>query len=334
MQLKPGESYTSYYSARTITNTTNGVEIFLGTRKDLNPPNTGLVERELLKFDPRTMEVSRVLSEAALAEFLPSDEHVRTNIKEISATPDGRFLAITRINSEYKAIGQTARGLSTDVMWRNLSSDILILDVEGNKLVILVRDGRRNHTPAISPDGKYVAFFSTDSDLGVISGKYSFQNAGLVVEKATHKVTQITQPYHWAEWGMVPPHDPPHWVDVHRVLFSTESGDPLSSPGSEEVYLAIANVDTSQTSRLILKKPFEAALDLQIDQGQKRIFYRNLKQVVQTGFDLKEINILVEAPPGKLIPSLSLVNGEPKYQITDVPTNGRERLSAIEAQAK
>src|SRR4029079_13602514 len=58
MQLKPGESYTSYYSAPTITNTTNGVEIFLGTRKDLNPPNTGLVERELLKFDPRTMEVS------------------------------------------------------------------------------------------------------------------------------------------------------------------------------------------------------------------------------------------------------------------------------------
>jgi Tol biopolymer transport system component len=160
--------------------------------KETDPPRA---REHLYSFDFGTSSVSRVLDDAEENRLLQSASH-------LDASLDGRMVALTGWVKELRAG----------------SNRILLLDAASRQVRVLVSNERNNIFPRFSPDGREVAFYSSDPDMQRNNWDL-FHTKGFalsVVDVATSAIRQLAH----EDWRLMRD-GPPSWSpDGKYVAYS------------------------------------------------------------------------------------------------------------------
>jgi hypothetical protein len=280
--LSSAEECDTKFARWFVTAPKSGVQFFLGQTQDrLSKGETG---KSLWRFDSTKLEVSPVV---------PADSWVQMGAKdiwELSVDEQRRLIAITP--SRTKENG-------------GIITDILVIDAQRGDLLFRLADGQRNFSPCFSPDGRYLAFFSTDSNMQLDPEAVILNCAGRVLDLSTKKVTTLADPFPAkGDWGP----GAPSWLDSERVLFSTMCGDKTiiaqqvkGFAGDKCPCVVLAYCPTGKLKRLMMplgKATFTPLIFLD-PKRQRIVVSDNTRQIVQTDYDLENRKIVIEVDDTK-----------------------------------
>lgn len=289
----------------------NENKYFIGIRKNLNNKyGTLKEERMIYRFDRAKLEVSLVISPE--------------QIKVISGS---RILTGLSVDSSGQRMVVGVGYMSE----RGFPCDISFIDTSKNIAERILSDGEQNYNPHISPDGRRVAYFSTDpraANEGLSTPVN--HSAGRVMDITTKEVKTITpyftdkNPYTFTS-GI-------EWLDNDHVFFHSLSTDEnfikeiVKSDDQEPMiykgvkycpYVAVASVSTNETK--ILAMPGGHVVPQYImDREGKRFYFSEVsnekKQVIiKTDFNLENPQTIVDRDSQKKIYSMKLQNGKLIY---------------------
>jgi len=309
-QLSSFPEYPRKYQTHFFAISRNGVECVWGHRKDLNPETPP--SDQLLLFDRNTLQVWPLASKQ-IGERLAGSSGM------VGATFDssGTKLAVT----------PCFRRAPENVM----SYDIVLIDLRPMDCDALVSDGCMNFNPSFSPDGRYIAYYATDRRTNPMRDNNMplNENAGRIVNVRTKQITSVTNyivvpvpTFYICDEGFYR-FGPPQWLDKDRVLFSAVSNDRAlihkyieDFSGTHCSYAAVANATTGEVKRLFLpgRNPMRAAgVQSVVDNGAKRLYFSDHKQIVQTDFDLTSPTVIAAVGEKEMFSGWWVENGQVKY---------------------
>jgi hypothetical protein len=265
------------YIRSLVTRNVGGVECFYGKRKDLNEKYA--LRWNLWKFDTTRLEVAPLLSDEDMAK------HFSRGVGDLRMFPRGQHVAATA---------------PTVLPKGGMYFDIVLIDLVGGRCKILVSDGQYNRGLSYSPDGRFIAYWSTDPSMNVDPEKLVPQSAGRVVEEATGEVrTYVNHFMAKGEWGFC---SEPIWLDSERVLFATMTTDEdlIKKSGADPSvdrypYVAVADTVTGKVQGLLIPDGTGVPPQAFLDPQKKCLFLSSQKHlVIKTDFDLANQSTVVE----------------------------------------
>jgi hypothetical protein len=288
VKLSSVEECEQKYWRTSVTKKVNGIECFYGKRMDLSEKYD--LPAELLKFDTTRLEVTPLLSKE------DHDKHFKTGVGDLAIDPMGRWVAAMA-----PVLPETG----------SLYFDILLIDLQGGQYKILVSDQQRNYGLSCSPDGRFIAYFSTDPAMAKEPEKIHAHMAGRLVEVATGKVTSYTS--HFMDKGQWTFGNKPIWLDNNRVLYRTFTTDQevINASGADPAvkkypYVAIAYPATDKVQGLLIPDGLMPPRAF-VDQKNKCIYLANYYHLVlKTDFDLANQTTVLEVKEPQRIRVLGL----------------------------
>jgi hypothetical protein len=297
--LSSAEECETGYMRWFVTEPKNGVQFFLGRPKKAGDRDTS--GKSLLRFDSTRLEVTTVLSSDTLAQM------GATSIWALTVDDQRRQIAI--VSSRRKANG-------------GFIKDITVVDTQRGNRLFQLADGQSNGPPTFSPDGKYLAFYSSDPDVEVDPAAVMLHGAGRVVDLGTKKVTTLVPPVldkpDYA-LGM------PLWVDSERVLFVTFLTDKAmiaeqvkSFQGDKCLCVVLAYCTSGEVKRLMMPGA-KGSVGIFLDPKRQHIVVSdNMRQIVQTDYDLRNRQIVFEVDDTKRLRTYGIrEDGTLNYKIRE-----------------
>lgn len=311
-QLSSMDEFKEKFARWNPTETADGVEYFVGApvgmRKGLNQKYEALApkhKKAVWKLDKKKLLVTPLVSEEQYEKLFAAD----TVLGDLTLDPTGRILS---------AFGSCI--IPEDKLPDNgYHTKIVFIKTDTGEVTDLINDGRFNFAPSFSPDGRYLAYYSSDPHFGQDSNAFYDQNGGYVINLSTREIKKLVEPYRvketqWLRMG------PPAWLDKDRVLFSTSTSDRSlvtetmgALSGDCLYYVAVVNVGTWKVNKLFFPTIFY--IDWVIDREKERLILYNRSQIVQTGYDLSQPKVLAVAKEKQMVSHAWLENGELKYTI-------------------
>jgi hypothetical protein len=310
-QLSPLDEIRARYARWYATDTAQDIECFWGFRKDLNPKHESGKQKRFLKLNKNTLEVSPVLSEEQFQQF---KNRFGCDLWGLALSHGGDLLAVNVS--------------SRTLLESGIRVDIHLIQMASGQAEVLVADGWNNSPTCFSPDGEYLAYYSTDARMDVNPNATLPIGAGRLVNVRTKEVKTFTEPFmSVGSWAMTVS---PDWLDNNRVLFRAMSTDFDFIKASvnkiedcEEClgskycpYVAVADLSTGKVQRFFMPgghcPPWIA-----IDRPKSRIYLnegtnRRKQQIIRVDFNLENPTVVFE---GGIPTSMKMVNGVLKYKI-------------------
>ena len=189
-QLTSVEECAERYLRRSVVAAKDGTEFFWGHRTDISSKCP--VKTRLFKFDAKTLQVTPVLSDEVLDQYFEQGGGSKPAV-----APAGNMLVVSR------SVVEKAETVA------HFYYDLLLIDVDAGSVDPLVQDRHLNYSPSFSPDGKRVAFYSTDRSTNprLLPGIPLKENAACVVGLKTKTVTNYLDHFidpdcvHYSESG-------------------------------------------------------------------------------------------------------------------------------------
>lgn len=267
-----------------VTKPKNGIEFFVGRRKGLNPKyqvdNNILAERNILRFDRTKLEVGSVLTDEQQARLMKADN----DIWGLTVDEQGQQIAV--IISSKKENG-------------GIILDIAVIDARNGEVRYRLADGQRNYAPSFSPDGRHLAYYSTDPDMDLKPDVPIKHSAGRVIDLTTGRVTTFTG--HFMDKNSWMFGDPPRWLDNARVLYRTFCTDASiiaeqakSFAGVNCPCTAVAYIDSGKTKFLLLPLGISPPLVFVDSKREKIVMTDQESVIVMTDFNLDQKTTICE----------------------------------------
>lgn len=297
--------YLSYLSAESK----SGLLCFFGKRKDLNPKYQ--TKDQLYVFDKKSLEVWPLQSEA-ITGCLKGN----WGFHGLQFDQSGTKIAAVPV-------------FRTTGTWV-ISYRIVVIDLNSLEAETVVADGDVNYAPSFSPDGRYLAYFSTEhrTDISSFQETPRRENAGRIVNLETKQITTVTDHFvlpkggHLTDTGLYT-YPPTVWLDNERVLFGTFATDRefiaqhvSDFTGDKCGHWAVGNARTGQIKRLLTPGGYGGTA---IDFDKKRIFLSDLTKILETDFDLSVLRQVATAGEGKRIIVTGVEDGDVTYRIRERP---------------
>ena len=267
------------YAYWTPTASVNHVQYFMGHLKGPDP--RAPTPRALLKFDAAQAEITTVMTAEALSEAFGE----RPSIWGLTLGSTGRQLAM--LVSRTRDDG-------------GIELDIALLDPDAGKVQRILADGRFNHAPSFSPDGRYLAYYSNAADIRDDPKRVIQYGAGKLLELATGQVTLSVNEFrdtkHW-HFG-----SPPLWLDFERVVFATMCDDGTMIRAQVKDYegglcprAAVVNAQRREVRELML--PYgKVPPRILHDPQHRRIVLCGLPRIaISTDYNFQDKQVIVEA---------------------------------------
>jgi hypothetical protein len=191
---------------------------------------------------------------------------------------------------------------------------IVLVELEDGRCRFLADDGQWNYSPSISPDGKYVAYYSSDPRVGQGLRKPLGHSAGKVVCVETGGVTLFKKHRidNSAFWDRLPA---PLWIDDERVFFqSLFSENPVIDPDTKQEPVSapcngiiVANAKTHAVKSMYF--PGKAGFRCVPDAPRLRLLFYSDDRLVEAGWDCEHMNSIYESDKDCYLVSLELGAG-------------------------
>lgn len=214
--------------------------------------------------------------------------------------------------------------------------DIATIDISSGKVTVLVEDEQKNILPSYSPDGRYIAFYSSDPLVDQDKVTPRERCAGRVVNVETKEVKTLTDhfvlPGHWY-FTM-----PPQWIDAKRVVFSTISTDPEfiekhAGPDADIYtrdeyrllpYVAVGNVQSGEIKVLPNPGHYYTSKVIIDEKNRRLVAYDKWKIYVTEDYDLNNPDKILHLDKEKerLQKVWLKESGEVKYEVMDWEPGG------------
>jgi dipeptidyl aminopeptidase/acylaminoacyl peptidase len=170
----------------------------------------------------------------------------------------------------------------------------------------IVEDGQCKFSPSISPDGEYIAFYSTDPRIGFLTGKDFLHEEGKVCSLKTGEV-KTYKPGRMEQYPFIDPLPPPVWLDNERVAFAHGYDDKPKydklgrqiTPSGKYVYFTVAY--PPKGNAVIRYYSGESTFRCLPDTQRARVLFYNDDRVIQFQWDLTGEKELIHADSGQRV---------------------------------
>lgn len=243
-------------------------------------------ERRLYKYDRNAGSLSPVLSQENETEIL-NREGKKRSLGSLTVSQDGRWLCAS---------------LDLGLPDGSHSSDLAVIDVLKGNVAVLLSDGTRNGCPSFSPNGRFVAFYSSDVHMGWAQSPIKI-GEGKILDVGKGSIRTVVEPFECEGDRVAAP--APLWIDDERVLFNTMTTskalimERTGNPSIEMCALdALANPETGQVRFLLSPRDLYASSSARVDLPRNRLVLENAHTIQETDLNLERPHILLSAPEG------------------------------------
>lgn len=287
-------------------------------REAWRPPQV-VGDQTLVRFDRARLEIVPFFTAEQEARVVGGDGH----IGEFVVDDQGNQLAID--------VPKPKPGGGNIV-------DIVVVDVQQREVRFRFSDGHFNYHSAFSPDGRYVAFYSTAPEMDMDPEKPIEHSAGRVIDLATSQSMTFTEPFvDKGQWVLFPP----LWLDAERVLFRTFCADKTliveqvkDFGGDKCPCIAIAAPASGNVKRLMVphgKRPPEAYLDA---RNARLILSDGSTYILSTNLELEDVRTIRQVDGIREGLRVSLPNGiredgSVSYEVYDAAEQRAKNAEAL-----